>query len=104
MRIIAQGQFDVNQENIERLVLVLNFLGRFVAGSCWPALFIWSDRSVCLVDLVCFVDLVDLVHPVSFVQPNKQDKPNKPNNGFLPPARGSLTAESLRRYKAPYGF
>jgi hypothetical protein len=97
VRIIAQGQFDVNQENTEGLVLALNYLDRFISGKCWR-------KPVYLVYLVCFVDLVDLVHPVSFVQPNKQDKPNKPNNGFLPPARGSLTAESLNRYKAPSIF
>ena len=86
MRIIAQGQFDVNQENTEGLVLALNYLDRFISGKCWRK----------PVYLVCFVDLVDLVHPVSFVQPNEQDKPN---NGLQSPARGSLTAESLNRYK-----
>jgi hypothetical protein len=96
-RIIAQGQFDVNQENTEGLVLALNSLDRFISGKCWR-------KPVYLVYLVCFVDLVDLVHPVNFVQPNKQDKPNKPNNGFLPPARGRLTAEALSRYKAPSVF
>jgi hypothetical protein len=63
VRIIAQGQFDVNQENTEGFVLVLNSLDRFVAGSCRrkPVYLVCLVYLVCSVCLVCSVEQDQLV-------------------------------------------
>jgi hypothetical protein len=102
VRIIAQGQFDVNQENTEGLVLALNYLDRFISGKCWRK----PVYLVCLVYLVCSVCLVCSVEQDQLVELNKPNEPKKPDrpNEQDRPARGSLTAESLNRYKVPSIF